>query len=198
MMFVKINVQHVVLLAWGLFVIIWALMAIGLARNNNGKYMRSSYNGALYVTGVLSIFAYIFEIGAMQSNNDIFTYIGLVVLIYGFFLALYSRIIIGRLWSFNAISDGEIVTCFPYNIIRHPIYSGQLLMCLGTSIISNNIIVFLLFFVGSYWLLYVRSVKEEEILNKATKGNYEKQLSVAGRFFPSLRIKPEKGVTYRD
>jgi protein-S-isoprenylcysteine O-methyltransferase Ste14 len=177
---------NIIVLVWVLFALMWAAMAINLSRSSSGLHMQSSYNGALYLTGSLSILAFVYDAGAIQITGYVPTYIGLPFLFVGFALALYSRIVIKHLWSFNAHSSGEIVRCFPYNLIKHPIYSGQLMMCFGTSVLSKNIIVLFIFFIGTYWLLYLRAVKEEEILNKATKGEYEKQFFMKGRFIPRV------------
>jgi protein-S-isoprenylcysteine O-methyltransferase Ste14 len=89
---------------------------------------------------------------------DIVTATGMVVMI-------WSRITLSDNWSANIVfKEGhELITNGPYAFVRHPIYSGLLLMILGTAVYSGTLDVFLLFglfFVGARYKAY----KEEKLL----------------------------------
>ena len=54
----------------------------------------------------------------------------------GLFIGLWSRWMLGGNWS-SAVTfkqGHELIKTGPYRFVRHPIYTGILLMCLGTSI----------------------------------------------------------------
>src|SRR5271155_5782786 len=55
-------------------------------------------------------------------------------LVYWLAMALLQRL--GRNWSANVAfkQDHELITSGPYSLVRHPIYTGMILMALGTVI----------------------------------------------------------------
>jgi protein-S-isoprenylcysteine O-methyltransferase Ste14 len=77
---------------------------------------------------------------------------------------LWSRFSLGRNWSGNPTikEDHELVTSGPYAIVRHPIYSGFLLLALGVVIYYGSwgaIVIFAGLFI-SFWL----KARQEEVL----------------------------------
>jgi protein-S-isoprenylcysteine O-methyltransferase Ste14 len=89
---------------------------------------------------------------------DILTFCGLIVM-------LRARVALGRNWSANVtLKEGhQLVQTGPYKYIRHPIYSGLLLMLLGLAIYAGSFVwavLFLLFCVGAYY----KARKEEDFL----------------------------------
>jgi protein-S-isoprenylcysteine O-methyltransferase Ste14 len=54
----------------------------------------------------------------------------------GLAVMLWARVVLGRNWSADvAVKDGhELVTGGPYHWVRHPIYSGLLLLALGWAV----------------------------------------------------------------
>ena len=64
------------------------------------------------------------------------TYLLAVVVVLGLSFTWWGRIHLGRLWS-NAIThkeDHRIVDTGPYGMVRHPIYTGQIIGLLATGI----------------------------------------------------------------
>lgn len=61
---------------------------------------------------------------------------GFAVCALGLGFAIWARKTLARNWSGDVeFKQGhELVTCGPYALARHPIYTGILLMCLGTAI----------------------------------------------------------------
>jgi protein-S-isoprenylcysteine O-methyltransferase Ste14 len=89
---------------------------------------------------------------------DIVTALGLMIMI-------WSRITLGKNWSANIVLKEEhrLVTTGPYAYVRHPIYSGLILMVLGVILYVNTLILtvfFIVFFFGAYF----KANKEEKIL----------------------------------
>ena len=54
----------------------------------------------------------------------------------GLAVMLWARVVLGRNWSADvALKEGhELVTSGPYRFVRHPIYTGLLLMALGYAV----------------------------------------------------------------
>jgi protein-S-isoprenylcysteine O-methyltransferase Ste14 len=58
----------------------------------------------------------------------------------GVALAIWARRVLGRNWSgeITIKEDHELIRSGPYRTVRHPIYSGLLLMYAGTAIVSGQ------------------------------------------------------------
>lgn len=66
--------------------------------------------------------------------------IGLGLAVAGAALAIYSRLMLGRNWSATVQlkRDHELITSGPYRVVRHPIYSGFLLLFLGNAVMVGD------------------------------------------------------------
>jgi protein-S-isoprenylcysteine O-methyltransferase Ste14 len=66
--------------------------------------------------------------------------IGLALCIAGVGLAIWSRYLLGRNWSaaVQLKDDHALVTAGPYRVVRHPIYSGFLLLFLGNALMVGD------------------------------------------------------------
>ena len=62
--------------------------------------------------------------------------LGFVLLALGLGFAIWARVTIGRNWGapMTRKDEPELVTSGPYNLVRHPIYSGILLAAVGTAV----------------------------------------------------------------
>jgi protein-S-isoprenylcysteine O-methyltransferase Ste14 len=86
--------------------------------------------------------------------NSVAAIIGVIICVAGVALAVGARAYLGRNWGMPmSLREGhELVTSGPYAYIRHPIYSGILLLTLGSAIAVNPawlapFVLFLLYFV---------------------------------------------------
>ena len=100
--------------------------------------------------------------------------IGLLIVTFGFFICIWARQCLSENWSGKVIIQKEhtLIKKGPYKIIRHPIYSGVLIMMLGSGIIIGNVFdfVWVLFcFIG----LYRKSKQEEQLLEKEFGKEYD-------------------------
>src|SRR5215475_4608603 len=75
---------------------------------------------------------------AVMLTADVLTLLGVVVVV-------WARSTLGRNWSANVVlkEDHEIVARGPYAYVRHPMYSGLLLMMVGAVIFFANVVVLL-------------------------------------------------------
>lgn len=99
--------------------------------------------------------------------------IGLMLAAAGAILAIWSRYLLGRNWSVSVQKkqDHELISNGPYKFVRHPIYSGLLLLFIGNALIVGDyraiiavIIVFL-----SFWY---KLRKEERWMTEAFGAAY--------------------------
>jgi protein-S-isoprenylcysteine O-methyltransferase Ste14 len=85
----------------------------------------------------------------------------------GLLLLLWARVILGRNWSggVQLKQDHELITRGPYRFVRHPIYSGVLLMALGWSIWGGHVRDFAGW---ALWLvlLWIKASAEEQLMTQ--------------------------------
>ena len=99
--------------------------------------------------------------------------IGLVFAAAGVALACWSRYLLGRNWSLavQKKQDHELITAGPYKFVRHPIYTGLLLLFTGNAIIVGDYraIIAVAIVFGSFWY---KLRKEEKWMNEAFGAAY--------------------------
>jgi protein-S-isoprenylcysteine O-methyltransferase Ste14 len=83
------------------------------------------------------------------------TYLAAIVVVLGIAFTWWGRIHLGRLWS-NAIThkeDHRIIDTGPYAVVRHPIYTGQIIALLasGIAIATWTALVGVLLIVFGQW-----------------------------------------------
>lgn len=63
----------------------------------------------------------------------------LIIFLLGLGLAFWARVCLGREWGMPMTQkiDMHLVTSGPYRLIRHPIYTGMLLMTLASALLVN-------------------------------------------------------------
>jgi protein-S-isoprenylcysteine O-methyltransferase Ste14 len=93
--------------------------------------------------------------------------------IVGLLMALWSRWKLADNWSSNVTfrKGHELIQEGPYRVVRHPIYTGLLLMCMGTAIAGANLhsyLGFLLICVGCW----IKLKQEESLLLRHFPGDY--------------------------
>src|SRR5262249_36216876 len=93
--------------------------------------------------------------------------LGDAVALAGLCVMLWARVGLGRNWSggVNLKQDHELVTRGPYRFVRHPIYSGLLLMALGWAIWGGYVRDF------AGWvlwvlLLWIKASAEEKLMTE--------------------------------
>ncbi|MDQ3287281.1 MAG: isoprenylcysteine carboxylmethyltransferase family protein [Pseudomonadota bacterium] len=66
--------------------------------------------------------------------------LGLGLAVAGAVTAIYSRRLLGRNWSATVQlkQDHELITRGPYRFVRHPIYTGYLLLFLGSAVVVGD------------------------------------------------------------
>ena len=116
------------------------------------------------------------------------------VRIAGLMLGLYAAVILP--WSASTLGrflvpqarvsgDHELVVEGPFRFVRHPAYSGDLALWLGSALATANLLLLLL------WPLYVvgatlQSRAEDELLASKFGDEYRRYSARVGRFVPRL------------
>lgn len=106
-------------------------------------------------------------------HTDLVGIIGLVFSFSGAIIACYSRYLLGKNWSLSVQKkeEHELIQTGIYKIVRHPIYTGILLLFIGNTLIVGDyrgIIAVVLVFV-SFWY---KLLKEENVLTETFGDQY--------------------------
>ncbi len=156
------------ILCWTLFVIVWAVAALSVKQTVERQSRGSRLATIAYLTlafmllaGKIRSFGLDTRIlpawAALYFAGEVVAFIGLVI-------AVGARCYLGRNWSGTVtFKEGhELIERGPYRFVRHPIYTGMLLMILGTALVLGLISSFaalFIFFAGT-WL----KLRREEAL----------------------------------
>ncbi|MGO9456736.1 MAG: methyltransferase family protein [Acidimicrobiales bacterium] len=123
-------VELVFAAGWAAFWLYWLAAAFSMKK---GRVPWSRELGIRLVIAVLVIA--LIHIGAFRSHevnsNPWRAVLGLVLFTLGLGFAIWARMHIGRNWGspMTRKVEPELVTSGPYQLVRHPIYSG--IMCAG-------------------------------------------------------------------
>jgi len=142
---------------WIVFISYWNRAARNSAPDRTMESMRSRQIHQLFLNGaMLLVFVPIpglrlrlLAAAPWQAPG------GLGITLLGVAIAIWSRRHLGRYWS-GRVSikvDHELIRSGPYRVLRHPIYTGLLLMYLGTALISCELhgLVAVLLAIYAYW-----------------------------------------------
>lgn len=113
--------------------------------------------------------------------------LGIAAEVAGVALAIWARRILGRNWSgeITIKQDHELIRTGPYGSVRHPIYSGLLLMYAGTAIVSGQIHALLGLLLGI--IAYLRKTRmEEQNLVNAFGNKYDVYREETSALLPGL------------
>jgi protein-S-isoprenylcysteine O-methyltransferase Ste14 len=128
---------------WAIFLTYWAIAAIFVKRGvdrfafRRGIAMRLALFFVIVIVIVLARHSAALHALQWEELHSIpMAVAGAVLVTLGAIIAFTARAVIGRNWGSPGMrkTDTELVTQGPYSLIRHPIYSGILLMMTGTAI----------------------------------------------------------------
>ena len=107
--------------------------------------------------------------------------IGIILFLVGFFLRVHCVHKLGNNFTFKLLIPSEIVTDGIYKHVRHPSYTGSLIMILGWSLINPVLGIMQL----SYAFFLARVAEEERKLEIYEE--YVKYKQDTGTFLPKVR-----------
>ena len=179
-------------ICWGTVIFVWLIGAIYnylkvpvLRKGNN------SVRILLPVALVLVVMEHIPKNywAFITYENGWLKIIGSILLIIFTIFTIWSRIVLGKMWSGSAqIKENHKLRIEgPYSITRHPIYTGILGMLLGTAFI-NDFGVFLAFFLCVFILFKVKINNEEKLLIETFGEEYKAFQKRTPQLFFRLRF----------
>jgi protein-S-isoprenylcysteine O-methyltransferase Ste14 len=180
-------------ISWTFFITMYVILSAYEKRwpsLNTEKYqikeiIKSAHYIALYVWG-FALFAFYYALAFFSNNNTLssgkqwmvytissFTHpivvqtVGFCALIVGILYVIYGRITINGHWSKQIViyDPPYLIQNGIYKSSRHPIYSGQMAMTAGTTLLLDQVwCLFLLLVVLA--AIYIRLSREERLLTR--------------------------------
>ena len=140
---------------------------------------------ALFYWPAVWLFA---ALGSMPLAAGARGLLGLVLMVGGGLLSASSVFLMGRAWRIGLDPENrsDLAESGPYRSIRHPIYSGWLLMLLGSVLLIPAPSVAVAALVTALGVL-AQALREEEHMVATLGERYVRYAARTGRFVPRLR-----------
>src|ERR1041385_5796191 len=133
-----------VIACWVTVVLVWVISAFSVKRTKKRQPLpaRFLYLSALVVVAVLLKGAIRGYLGRVVLSHTLGT--GIVadlIVLAGLFISVWARFVLAGNWSARVTlkENHELIQSGPYRVVRHPIYSGILLMILGTAVFTGRL-----------------------------------------------------------
>ena len=178
-------------ICWVIVAAFWAISALSVKPTKE----RQPLPGRLLYL-LLTVFAVLLingTVGGIQLNRFVFAQtpglgiVANVMVVLGLFLSIWARAVLGTNWSARVTlkENHELIQRGPYRVVRHPIYSGLLLMILGTVLVIGRLSGFLAFCV-SICGLWFKLRQEEALMAKHFPETYPQYKSTTKALIPFI------------
>jgi protein-S-isoprenylcysteine O-methyltransferase Ste14 len=164
-------VELIFAIGWASFWIYWLVAAFSMKRGHVAWSRELRVRAVIFIGVIILI-----RNGAFRHegiNSDPWRAgVGLLLFALGLVFAIWARIHIGRNWGtpMSQKDEPELVTSGPYQLVRHPIYSGILVAGLGTAVALSWLWIITVALAGVYFV-YSATV-EERYLTEQFPGSY--------------------------
>ena len=139
---------------WLILIVYLTVSAKGVKQEPQGHLLQSfSLLFAIVISFLLPLLP-IFGFVNFAPVNLVVSSIGVTLCALGMAVLVWARQHLGRNWSQTVtVKEGhELVTSGPYHHIRHPMYAGGLVACIGSAIVCGGAWIFLLVILGGIFL----------------------------------------------
>jgi protein-S-isoprenylcysteine O-methyltransferase Ste14 len=123
----------------------------------------------------------------ISADPLILRWVGLILYTVGLAIAIIGRIELGKNWAniedYQVLHEQKLVDKGVYRLIRHPIYSGDILLIFGLELALNSWLVLIVVPLAFY--VYRQARSEEQILAQAFSG-YSTYQNATKMFVPYL------------
>jgi protein-S-isoprenylcysteine O-methyltransferase len=144
----------IIYLLWIILVLYLTVAAIS-SKGDSEEHPVQSY-GLLFAIIVSFLLPHlpVFRFLNFAPVNPILNFTGVIICLTGMILNIWARQILGknRSQAASAKIGHALVTSGPYRYVRHPMYSGGIVACLGSAIVMGGAWVFLLVILGGIFL----------------------------------------------
>lgn len=181
---------HLILFAWLSFLCFWTAGIFMYKppgpRQRNKKWPLFLFSVVL-ITVMVELLAarYLFNRFILPAPLDLLAAItGAVLLLSGLSCAIWARVTLGRFWSGSVavIENQPVIKTGPYAFVRHPIYTGVIMMLWGSLLLEPFGFMLLVAVLGAISLI-VKARLEERMLERRLGNEYANYRKEVGGFF---------------
>jgi protein-S-isoprenylcysteine O-methyltransferase Ste14 len=158
--------------------IVWLLLEFSLVIRDRvqGKGRTEKDKGTRNYTLLSIIISMILSLFIMQNTDfsfvgktiDLFIWLGAIAIVVGLAIRVWAILTLGNSFrtTIETYQGQYVVKDGPYKLIRHPSYSGAMLICLGYGIAFQNwLSLIILIVIPSMAILYRIPYEEAELVN---------------------------------
>jgi protein-S-isoprenylcysteine O-methyltransferase Ste14 len=128
---------------------------------------------AFAVIAAVGLLAHLSARSQLWLTTPLLGVVSAVIVLAGAAFTVWARVTLGRNWSAEVTfkQDHELIEFGPYALVRHPIYTGLILMGLGTAINYGRAIGFaiLVSLCGALWW---KALQEERMMSRHFPAEY--------------------------
>ncbi len=180
------------LIPWYVFAAYWAVTALSVKRTKaREKSADRILTVAVVVVAYELLFAQWLRVGLLKArfvpDGTWIPWAGIAITWAGTAIAIWARYCIGEYWSARVtLKEGHrLIRSGPYAYVRHPIYTGMLVACMGTALVSGEWRGILA--VGLLLAAHSRkALREEKILTQEFGTEYAEYRRGTGFLFPPI------------
>src|SRR5262249_54334836 len=135
---------------WALLVVYLTVSAIGVKEDTETHLGQNLAVTIAVIAALLLPRLPMFAFVNFAPVNRVLSAFGVLLCVGGMLVLVGARQHLGRNWS-QTVSNKvghELVTSGPYRHLRHPMYAGGLIACIGSAIVCGGAFVFLLIVLG--------------------------------------------------
>jgi len=172
----------------------WLVLELCCTRRSGANEI-SKDRGSLRIIGLSNAFSIFFSVAAARHLPDFslparnFFYIaGIGIFLTGLVLRFYSIFYLGRFFTVNVAiaADHRLIDSGPYRFIRHPSYTGLLMLFLGLGLGMGNWLSVAILILPIFAALLWRMKIEEAALSEALGEPYRDYLKRTKRLIPLI------------
>ena len=164
-----------------------------LQKNNNIDMSNKSEIILIFIIKFFGIFIPIFayyynKLKQYNLNNNTSKYIGIIILLFVFFMLLHINDKLGNMYSIDIKikKNHKLITNGIYKYIRHPVYLCSLLFLIGQQMIIPNKIGIISSIISFSLLYFIRIPAEEKMLLEHFGKKYKKYLKSTNKIIPKF------------
>ena len=186
----EVLAKNIITFCWGAFAVVWVLAALFTKRT---VYHESAIRRLCYIIPIaLGCFLLFrgyrlgppFSIQIIPQSEAIFV-VAAILCLCGLGMCLWARAVLGRNWSGTVTlkQDHELIIRGPYQLVRHPIYTGLLVLMIGT-VLERGTLAGIIGLVLSFVSFWIKSNYEEELMHKQFPDQYAAYRTRVKRLIP--------------
>ena len=107
--------------------------------------------------------------------------LGVFLIIFGFYLDISAKY---KSKLFDRVAENKLITDGVYAIVRNPVYGGMLIVCTGTVMIANNLLLLIIPFICWVYVTVFLIFTEEKWLKKLYGQEYADYCKRVNRCIP--------------